>query len=95
VLFFSKHLFVDDGKVNTGAALWHVHENIFGSGLDRDSAPNCLVVITDENSDDDVAAPATELRKSGVLVRISCYSVKQRSIVISVMVLGNVLIKFR
>ena len=54
--------------MNTGAALQHVYDNIVGSGLDRDESQNCLVVISDENSSDDVTKPAALLRKAGVLV---------------------------
>ena len=55
--------------MNTGAALWRVHDDIIGSDWDRDDARDCVVVITDENSSDDVSAPALALRKADVMVR--------------------------
>ncbi|CAK8689944.1 unnamed protein product [Clavelina lepadiformis] len=53
--------------VNTGAALRYVYNNIFSKN-DRPSVPKVLFLHTDENSADDVAAPAKALRDAGVLI---------------------------
>ncbi|CAK8674812.1 unnamed protein product [Clavelina lepadiformis] len=57
-----------DNKVNTGAALQYIHDVVFGSEGDRPDVRNVVVLITDENSDDDVKVPAKMLRDSGAFV---------------------------
>ena len=63
---------IEDGRVNIGAALRYVKDNVFVGEEDRPDVPNVLFVSTDANSDDDVAAPAKDLRDAGVLVIIFC-----------------------
>ncbi|CAK8689954.1 unnamed protein product [Clavelina lepadiformis] len=53
--------------VNTGAALRYVYNNIFSKN-DRPGVPKVLFMHIDENSADDVAAPAKALRDAGVLI---------------------------
>ena len=61
-------MFKDPSIVNTGAALWHVHNHLFNTEYDRPDARNVLLLLTDRPSDDDVSAPARALRESGVTV---------------------------
>ncbi|CAK8685704.1 unnamed protein product [Clavelina lepadiformis] len=53
--------------VNTGAALRYVYNNIFSKN-DRPGVPKVLFMHIDDNSADDVAAPAKALRDAGVLI---------------------------
>ncbi|CAK8680299.1 unnamed protein product [Clavelina lepadiformis] len=63
----------EDGRVNIGAALRYVKDNVFVGEEDRPDVPNVLFVSTDANSDDDVAAPAKDLRDAGVLINAVFY----------------------
>nr|XP_009862474.1 matrilin-2 [Ciona intestinalis] len=57
-----------DRKVNTGAAMEFARTHMFNqSNGVRGEVPRILMVITDENSTDDVLEPAEKLRAEGVL----------------------------
>ena len=59
---------------NTGAALRHIHENVFNTEFDRPDARNVIFYFTDRKSTDDVREAARMLRESGVMVSCRLYS---------------------
>ncbi|CAK8680303.1 unnamed protein product [Clavelina lepadiformis] len=68
ILFKDSQKITRDGRLNIGAVLRYVKDNVFGVKGYGPGIPNLLVVATDDNSDDDVAAPAKALCDAGVLV---------------------------
>ena len=62
---------------NTGAALRHVHNNLFNNEYDRPNARNVIAFVTDTPSTDDVSAAARALRESGVTVNSSRFTIEQ------------------
>ncbi|XP_076817611.1 uncharacterized protein LOC143463120 isoform X1 [Clavelina lepadiformis] len=64
----------EDGRVNIGAALRYVKDNVFGVEGDRPDVPNVLFVSTDSNSDDDVVEAAQALKDAGVLINSAFYA---------------------